>query len=123
VLPLAAGRHVASGLSALQLAGMIGATTVCGAIFGVLGTLVATAVRHSTIAVAVAVGAQFAETFLARAGGFGHAIAPYLPLRLVGSATGAAGPVSALAAIGLLLVYCAGLAALVRRVALHRDLT
>jgi hypothetical protein len=73
--------------------------------------------------VAVVVGAQFAETFLARAGGFGHAIAPYLPLRLVGSATGAAGPVSALAAIGLLLVYCAGVAALVTRVSLQRDLT
>jgi hypothetical protein len=102
---------------------MIAATAVCGAVFGAIGALVATAVRHSTIAVSIIVASQFAETFLARAGGIGHAIAPYLPLQLVSSASGAAGPVSAPAAIGLLLLYLGGLGALVRRLALYRDLT
>lgn len=116
ILPLAAARDVSSGLSPLRLANMIVATSVCGAVL-------ATALRHATVAVLVAGGIQFAETFLAGAGGFGHAIAPWLPLRLVGSATGAAGPVPAPAAVALLLLYCAGLAALVRRLALYRDLT
>jgi hypothetical protein len=123
MLPLAAAHHVASGLSPLRLAGIIGATAACGAVFGAMGALLATAVRHATIAVSITVGAQFAETFLARASGFGHAIAPWLPLRLVGSATGAGGPVPAPAAVALLLLYCAGLAVLVRRLALYRDLT
>jgi ABC-2 type transport system permease protein len=123
MLPLAAAHGVSSGLSPLRLASMIAATSVCGAAFGVIGALLGMASRNATIAVAIAVGAQFVETFLARVGGFGHTIGPYLPFRLVGSATGAAGPVPAVAAIALVLLYCAGLTALIRRLALYRDLT
>jgi ABC-2 type transport system permease protein len=123
MLPLAAGNHVASGLSALRLTGMIAATAVCGAIFGAIGALVATALRNSTTAVVAIVAVQFLDTFVSRTGSAGHTIGAYLPVHLVGSATGAAGPVSAPAAIGLLLLYLAGLGALVRRLALYRDLT
>jgi hypothetical protein len=123
MLPLAAGNDVASGLSALRLTAMIAATAVCGAIFGAIGALVGTALRNSTTAVVAVVAVQFLDTFVSRVGSAGHAIGAYLPVHLVGSATGAAGPVSAPAAIGVLLLYLAGLGAFVRRAALYRDLT
>ncbi|MDQ2749186.1 MAG: hypothetical protein M3Y44_06635 [Actinomycetota bacterium] len=123
MLPLAAGNDVASGLSGLRLTSMIAATAVCGAIFGAIGALVGTALRNSTTAVGAMVAVQFLDTFVSQAGSAGRTIGAYLPVHLVGSATGAAGPVSAPAAIGLLLLYVAGLGALVRRLALYRDLT
>lgn len=123
MLPLAADNDVSSGLSSLRLASMIGATAVCGAIFGVIGALLGTALRNPSVAATATVGVQFLDTFVSRTGAAGHTIGTYLPLHLVGSATGAAGPVSPPAAIGLLVLYCAGLAVLVRRVALDRDLT
>lgn len=122
MLPLAAGNGVASGLSGLRLTGMIATTAVCGAIFGAIGALLGTALRNSTTAVVAVVAVQFLDTFVSQAGSAGHTIGAYLPVHLVGSATGAAGPVSAPAAIGLLLLYLAGLGALVRRLALYRDL-
>jgi hypothetical protein len=123
MLPLAAGNGVVSGLSGPQLTSMIAATAVCGAIFGAIGALVGTALRNSTSAVVAVVAVQFLDTFVNRAGSAGHTIGAYLPVHLVGSANGAAGPVSAPAAIGLLLLYVAGLGALLRRLALYSDLT
>lgn len=120
MLPVAAANHVRTGLSAFDIAVTMGAAAITGAVFG---ALVGSAVRNPSIAVAAAVVRQFVETLLIGSSSAGRDAGPFLPIQLVGSATGLSGDVNPLAAVGLLLVYLRVFAFAIGKWALPRDLT
>jgi hypothetical protein len=122
VLPLAHADHVSAGLSAADIALVIGGAAFGGAVLGAAGALLGTVARHPAIAMGAIVAWNLSEALLTQ-GGTRGGIAHYLPFQLVGSATGLTGDVPVVAAMGLLLAYLAAFGLAVRKWALARDLT
>lgn len=122
VLSVADADHVATGLSAADLALVVAGAAFAGAVLGAAGALVGTVTRNPTVAVGALVAWYVAESLLTRGGTTGG-IGDYLPVQLIGSATGLTDAVPVLVAMGLLLAYLAVFAMAVRRWALPRDLT
>ncbi len=122
VLPAASGDGVDTGLSAAEVAHVIGGAAFCGAVLGATGALVGTVARHPGAALGAFVVWNLAETLLTRAG-TDDGIGDYLPIQLVGAATSLSDDIGALAAMAVLLGELAVLAIAVRRWALPRDLT
>ena len=123
VLPVAAADHVNTGFSATDIALTIGRAAFTGAIFGAVGALLGALTRHSTFAVGAAVVWEVVETLITRGGTADGEFGRYLPIQLVGSATGLSNDVPAIAAMGILLAYLAAFGLVVRQWALPRDLT
>jgi hypothetical protein len=124
---LAAGVVVAIGLPALSesidagvsdVARIVAGAAFGGAVMGAAGALIGTATRSPTAASSALPGWYVVELLLIPAD-----IRHYLPFSLVSSLMGAAGEVSAPAAIALLLAFLATAALFVREWALPRDLT
>lgn len=107
-----------AGLSAAQVAQLVGGAAVGAAILCAVGVLLGTVTRNPTVAGVALVAVNVAETFFDRAGA-----GPYLPFGLLKELMGASGGPSALTALGLLLAYFAAFFVLVQRFALPRDLT
>lgn len=122
VLPFAHADHVSAGLSAADIALVVGGAAFGGAVLGAAGALLGTAARHPAIAMGGIVAWNLSEALLTK-GGTRGGIGDYLPFQLVGSATGLTGHVPVLAAMGLLLAYLTACALAVRKWALARDLT
>jgi ABC-2 type transport system permease protein len=122
VLPVAAGDGVDAGLSAVDVALVIGGTAFSGAVLGAAGALVGAVARHPGLAIGVVVVWNLSETLLTR-GGTRGGVGSYLPSQLTGAATGLSDRVAVIPAMALLLVELAVLALAVRRWALARDLT
>jgi len=122
VLAVADADHVATGLSATDIALAVAGAAFAGAALGAAGTLVGTVTRHPAVGVGAVLAWNFAEALLTRGGTTGG-ISDYLPFQLVGSALSLTDAVPVLAAMGLLLAYLAVFALAVRRWALPRDPT
>jgi hypothetical protein len=122
VLPVAAGDHISTGLTPVDIALVLAGSALGGAVLGAAGALIGAVARHPGLAMGVVVVWSISES-LATQGGTRGGIAHYLPFQLIGAVTSLSHHVAVLPAIGLLLVYLALMALAVRRWALPRDLT